>query len=91
MVSIHTIKGIRTGGVPWGTRWANICCVLLIHRKIINLRPNHNGRASDNVIDKCLVLVNTHWNNPRKLLNRIIENNEMKMNDLPFKNIFITN
>jgi hypothetical protein len=24
IVSIHTIKGIRTGGVPWGTRWANI-------------------------------------------------------------------
>ena len=24
IVSIHTIKGIRTGGVPCGTRWANI-------------------------------------------------------------------
>lgn len=31
MVSIHTIKGIRTGGVPCGTKCANICMVLLIH------------------------------------------------------------
>ena len=31
IVSIHTIKGINTGGVPWGTRWANMCCVWLIH------------------------------------------------------------
>lgn len=31
IVSIQTIKGIRTGGVPWGTRWANIWIVLLIH------------------------------------------------------------
>lgn len=23
-LSIHTINGIRIGGVPWGTRWANI-------------------------------------------------------------------
>lgn len=31
IVSIHTIKGISTGGVPWGTKWANICCVWQIH------------------------------------------------------------
>lgn len=31
IVSIHTIKGIRIGGVPWGTRWANMWVVLLIH------------------------------------------------------------
>lgn len=31
IVSIHTINGIKIGGVPWGTKWANICCVLLIH------------------------------------------------------------
>lgn len=24
IVSITTIKGIRTGGVPWGTKWANM-------------------------------------------------------------------
>ena len=24
MVSIHTMNGIRTGGVPWGTRCASI-------------------------------------------------------------------
>lgn len=30
IVSIHTMKGINTGGVPWGTKWANICWVWLI-------------------------------------------------------------
>jgi len=31
MVSIHTMKGIKAGGVPWGTKWANIWIVWLIH------------------------------------------------------------
>lgn len=30
IVSIITIKGIRIAGVPWGTRWANMCLELLI-------------------------------------------------------------
>lgn len=55
MVSIQTIKGIRIGGVPWGTRWANIWIVLLIHPNNINL--NHRGKAKVNVNDMCLVLV----------------------------------
>jgi len=24
-VSMHTMNGIRAGGVPWGTKWANMC------------------------------------------------------------------
>lgn len=55
IVSINTIKGIKTGGVPWGTRWANICFVLLIHPKSINL--NHKGKAKESVIVIWLVLV----------------------------------
>lgn len=31
IVSIKTIKGIKAGGVPKGTRWANICLVWLNH------------------------------------------------------------
>lgn len=31
IVSIHTIKGISTGGVPWGTKWANIWFVWFNH------------------------------------------------------------
>lgn len=31
IVSMHTIKGIKMPGVPWGTKWQNICWVLLIH------------------------------------------------------------
>ena len=54
--SIHTIKGIRIGGVPWGTKWANICWVLENHPKIIN--DSHRGRESIIVKTICLVLVN---------------------------------
>lgn len=81
IVSMHTIKGIRIGGVPWGTRWANICCVLLIHPYSMNV--NQNGSARDNVNVKWLELVKMKGNSPRRLLNRIIENREMNINDLP--------
>lgn len=55
IVSIITIKGIRTAGVPWGTKCANICFVLLIHPNIIKL--SHKGRASVKVKVMWLVLV----------------------------------
>lgn len=55
IVSIHTINGINTGGVPWGTRWANICWVWFNHPYNINL--NHKGKAKVRVKVKCLVLV----------------------------------
>lgn len=55
IVSIQTIKGINTDGVPWGTKWANMCWVLLIQPKIMNL--NHKGKANVNVKVKWLVLV----------------------------------
>jgi hypothetical protein len=54
---------------------------LLIHPYIINLI--HKGSAKVNVIVKCLVLVKMYGNSPRELLNRINENNEMKINILP--------
>lgn len=55
IVSIITIKGINTAGVPWGTRCANMCLVLLIHPN--NIKLNHNGRASESVNVIWLVLV----------------------------------
>lgn len=55
IVSIHTINGIKTGGVPWGTKCANMWIVLLIHPNIINLI--HSGIAKARVITICLVLV----------------------------------
>lgn len=78
---MHTINGISIAGVPWGTKWANICCVLLIQPKIIKL--NQRGKAKVRVITICLVLVKIYGNNPKKLLNIIIENNEIKIKDAP--------
>lgn len=57
IVSINTINGIKTGGVPWGTKWANMCWVWLIHPLII--RVTHRGRERANVITMWLDLVNT--------------------------------
>lgn len=48
IVSIITIKGIKTEGVPWGTKCANMCFVLLIQPYNMNL--NHRGRAKLKVI-----------------------------------------
>ena len=55
IVSMQTIKGIRMGGVPWGTKCANIWIVLFNHPKIIN--DSHNGNARVSVRTICLVLV----------------------------------
>jgi hypothetical protein len=47
IVSIKTIKGINIGGVPCGTKCANICFVLLIQPK--NMKLSQRGRANDKV------------------------------------------
>lgn len=83
IVSMHTIKGISTPGVPWGTKWQNICWVLLIQPYNINLI--HNGRLSDNVKVKWLELVKIYGNSPKKLLNKIIVNRLIKIKALPLK------
>lgn len=57
MVSINTINGIKAKGVPWGTKWANICLVCLIHPNVIKVI--HKGKDKDNVITIWLELVNT--------------------------------
>lgn len=57
IVSMHTINGIRSQGVPWGTKCANIWVVLLIHPNIINLI--HNGKARARFITMWLVPGNT--------------------------------
>jgi len=55
MVSIITITGINTEGVPIGTKWVNIWLYWKIIDQIIP--PNHKGNANLKVITKCLVLV----------------------------------
>lgn len=78
IVSIQTMKGIKIAGVPIGTKWVNICWVLLIHPK--SIKHNHNGKDKDKVNVKWLVLVKIYGNNPMKLLNIIIENTVIKIN-----------
>lgn len=76
IVSINTINGIRTDGVPCGTKWANICWVWLIHP--LTIKVTHKGNERAKVIAMCLDLVNTYGRRPKKLLKRINENNETK-------------
>lgn len=75
--SIKIIKGIRILGVPWGTKWINICLVLLIHPN--NIILNHKGKVKEKFTDKCLVLVKINGNKPIKLLIIINKNNEMNI------------
>jgi hypothetical protein len=82
IVSMQTMKGIKIEGVPCGTRWVNICCVWLIHPYII--KDNHKGKVRVNVRVKWLVEVKIYGNSPKKLLNKIKENNEIKIKELPF-------
>jgi hypothetical protein len=77
IVSISTIKGIKIVGVPCGIKWINMCFVLLIHPKSINL--SHKGKAKERVIVMWLVLVKIYGNSPKKLLNKINLNNEIKI------------
>lgn len=55
IVSIHTINDINIEGVPWGTRWINMCCVFINHPYTIKV--NQRGRANEKVITIWLVLV----------------------------------
>ena len=57
MVSINTINGISKGGVPTGTKWANILLVCFNHPK--NMSVIQIGRDKERVITICLDLVNT--------------------------------
>jgi hypothetical protein len=43
VLSINTIKGIKTPGVLCGTKWANMSLLNLIHPKSIN--PSQIGKA----------------------------------------------
>lgn len=83
MDSINTIKGIRRLGVLWGTKWANMCLVLLIHPKNINLI--HSGKLKVKVRVICLEAVKMYGNKPRKLLIKINTNSPINIIVLPLK------
>lgn len=61
--------------------------MLINHPYTIN--ANHNGKANDKFITIWLVLVKIYGKRPSKLLNIIMENNEIKINVLPLYGEFI--
>lgn len=76
------MKGIKTGGVPVGTRCAKNSVILLINLYII--KANQSGRAKDKVIAKWLVAVNVKDTNPKVLLQRIKKKSLIKIIMLDF-------
>lgn len=85
--SIITINGIKTAGVPEGTKWAKNSVILLII--LYEIKPNQKGRAKAKVTARCLVAVNVNEIRPTVLLNKIIKNNEEKIRTLLF--LFLSN
>lgn len=86
IVSMQTINGIKILGVPWGTKWQNMCWVLLNHP--YNINAIHRGILNIRVKVKWLDLVKIYGNNPKKLLNKIIVNKLIKIKLLPLKPLF---
>ena len=70
--SISTIKGIKGGGVPSGTKWASILWGVLIHPIVIC--PTHKGKAILIVNVKCLLEVKIKGKSPQKLFKAINTN-----------------
>ena len=80
-VSIKTINGIKTPGVPNGTKCANMCLVCI--KTPYTIKDNHKGKARVSVIARWLDLVNTYGSRPKKLLNTINLNNLTNKIDAP--------
>jgi hypothetical protein len=70
--SIKTIKGIKTYGVPTGTKWAKKLPIFIEILKIIY--PIHIVKANLTEKDKCLVAVKVYGVKPAKLFSKIIKN-----------------
>ena len=75
IVSINTIKGIKTFGVPWGTKWINILLKFLIQPN--NINEIHKIIENVNEKIKWLDEVKIYEYNPIKLFNIIIKNKEI--------------
>lgn len=79
--SMQTMNIIRAGGVPWGTKWANIWVVLFNHpNSIIVIQI---GRANERVIIICLVDVKICGRRPKELFIEISQNREIRRKVIP--------
>lgn len=80
--SIKTIKGINTGGVPEGTKWARNSVRLFVNLNII--KATQRGRAKERVIAIWLVAVKVKERSPIVLFIIIKLKMEIKMMILVF-------
>jgi hypothetical protein len=74
VVSISTIKGIKTGGVLCGIKWASM--YLGVFNQPSSIKPNQIGSDMARVTLMWLEVVNVYGVNPSKLVNRINVNIE---------------
>ena len=80
-LSINTIKGIKTGGVPEGTKWDINLLNWNVKDQII--MPSQRGRPRAKVILKWLDPVNTYGKRPIKLEKMIMKNILMNTEAVP--------
>lgn len=66
VVSIKTITGIRTGGVPWGIKWASMD--LGLFNQPYSIKPIQIGSDRAKVLVMWLVAVKVYGDSPHKLL-----------------------
>lgn len=77
VISIMTMKDMRMGGVPWGTKWASMWFVFFDQPNITI--ANQEARDRGSVIVRWEVAENTCGYSARKLANRINKNVTMIM------------
>lgn len=70
IVSINTMKGIKIGGVPWGTKCVNIFWVCWDHPNI--MKANHKGSLRANLMVKWAVLVKIYGVRLKKFVSIIV-------------------
>jgi hypothetical protein len=89
--SITTMNIISMGGVPWGSRWASICFVLVIHPMMVTVV--HRLRERGRVIDRCEVREKVWGNRAEKfmiMIDRMIVRFVFSIPLFPFVSLVLT-
>lgn len=84
--SIITMNDISTAGVPWGSKWASMWLVFLIHPN--SIIPSQNEIDNGKVTVRCEVTENTCGYSARKFISKIVKNDVMIISSVPFSVLF---